>query len=287
MSAGGVRRRERARTQRGHVVEAIKTALRRSPPEAPSAIHGHFVRCSARLPPGLSLFLSVTHSGPGGGLTGVLITIEGVEGAGKSTQIQLLETRLRGAGASFLVTKEPGGTSLGKDLRSLLLSPHASGERWCPEAELLLFYADRAQHLTTVVRPALADGKIVVVDRFEDSTRAYQGAQGVDDARLDRLSELVLAGLRTDLTLVLNMDPEESLRRVQARNAGLGADFKETRFDNEALSFHRRVRDRFLDIAKGDPQRVVLIAADQPAQQVETTIWEHVAPLLRRHGHHV
>ena len=220
-------------------------------------------------------------------MTGVLITIEGVEGSGKSTQIQLLETRLRSAGLSFVISKEPGGTSLGRDLRFLLLAPHPSGELWCPEAELLLFYADRAQHLATVVRPALKAGKIVVVDRFEDSTRAYQGAQGVSDACLDSLSGVVLAGLRTDLTLVLDLDPEESLRRVEARNAGLGADFKETRFDNEALSFHRRVRDRFLAIAQGESQRVALIPADQPAQVVEAAIWERVAALLRRHGHHV
>jgi len=217
----------------------------------------------------------------------VLITIEGVEGSGKSTQIQLLEARLQKAGTAYVISKEPGGTSLGRELRFLLLAPHSSGEMWCPEAELLLFYADRAQHLATVVKPALKAGKVVVVDRFEDSTRAYQGAQGVHDSCMERLSEVVLAGLRTDLTLVLDLDPEESLRRVQARNAALGQDFKETRFDNAALSFHRKVRDRFVAIAEKEPDRVSLIPADRPPQEVEAAIWGKVAPLLRRRGHHV
>ena len=220
-----------------------------------------------------------------GGLGGVLITMEGVEGSGKSTQIQRLNARLQREGFPFIATKEPGGTSLGKELRFLLLAPHASGESWCPEAELLLFYADRAQHLASLVRPALKAGKIVVVDRFEDSSRAYQGARGVDDACLDHLSAMVLGDLRTDLTLVLDMDPEVSLQRVEARNASLGADFKETRFDQEALSFHRKVRERFQAIAAKDSDRVVLIPADRSADDVESAIWQAVAPVLARHGH--
>lgn len=220
-------------------------------------------------------------------MAGVLITMEGVEGSGKSTQIERLGARLQKADVPLVVSKEPGGTSLGRELRFLLLAPHASGEIWCPAAELLLFYADRAQHLATVVRPALTAGRVVVVDRFEDSTRAYQGAQGVNDASLDRLSELVLEGLRTDLTLILDLDPEESLRRVEVRNAGLGSAFKETRFDKETLSFHRRVRERFLGIARKNPQRVALIAADKAADEVENAIWEKVAPLLQHHGFHV
>ena len=113
-------------------------------------------------------------------MQGVFITIEGVEGSGKSTQLLHLSERLRRLGLPLVVTKEPGGTALGREIRRLLLEPHGSGETWCSEAELLLFYADRAQHLETVIRPALAAGKIVLVDRFEDSTRAYQGASGVE-----------------------------------------------------------------------------------------------------------
>lgn len=220
-------------------------------------------------------------------MAGVLITLEGVEGSGKSTQIQRLSKRLQEAQLPLVVSKEPGGTSLGRELRFLLLAPHASGELWCPEAELLLFYADRAQHLATLVRPALKAGKVVVVDRFEDSTRAYQGAQGVDEHCLDRLSEMVLGGLKPDLTVVLDMDPEESLRRVKARNEALGETFKETRFDQETLSFHRKVRQRFQEIARRDPERVCLISAEDGPDVVEKAVWARVSAVLRRAGHRV
>jgi dTMP kinase len=215
---------------------------------------------------------------------GVFITIEGVEGSGKSTQLLRLSERLRHLGLPLVVSKEPGGTALGRELRRLLLERHPSGEAWCPDSELLLFYADRAQHLETVIRPALAEGKVVLVDRFEDSTRAYQGASGVPDVALDRLSDLVLRGLRPDLTVVLDMDPEASLQRVEVRNLALGAEFAETRFDHAALAFHCKVRERFLQIARTHPDRVALVPARDPADQVEAAIWERVAPRLRQAG---
>jgi dTMP kinase len=218
---------------------------------------------------------------------GVFITIEGVEGSGKSTQLLRLSERLRHLGLPLIVSKEPGGTALGRELRRLLLEPHGSGETWCSDAELLLFYADRAQHLTTVVRPALEAGKVVLLDRFEDSTRAYQGASGVPEAALDRLSELVLRGLKPHLTVLLDMDPEVSLQRVEIRNLSLGAEFAETRFDQAALEFHRKVRNRFLMLAQDHPARVALVPARDPVDQVEAAIWARVAPLLRNAGHRV
>ena len=217
-------------------------------------------------------------------MQGVFITIEGIEGSGKSTQLLRLSERLRHLGLPLVVSKEPGGTSLGRELRRLLLERHASGETWCSEAELLLFYADRAQHLERVIRPSLADGKVVLVDRFEDSTRAYQGASGVSEATLDRLSDLVLRGLRPHLTVMLDMDPEISLQRVEVRNLSLGAEFAETRFDEAELDFHRRVRNRFLAIAQNHPNRVALIPARDPVDQVEAAIWQRVTPLLRSAG---
>jgi dTMP kinase len=220
-------------------------------------------------------------------LTGVLITIEGVEGSGKSTQIRRLATRLEACGLPAVFSKEPGGTALGKELRFLLLAPHGSGESWCPEAEILLFYADRAQHLATLIRPAIAAGKIVVVDRFEDSTRAYQGASGVSEDTLRRLRELVLGDFRPDLTLVLDMEPEASLRRVAARNGALGETFRETRFDGETLAFHRRVRGRFQEIARQEPDRVRLVAAESDPDRVETALWAEISPQLRRAGFRV
>ena len=219
-------------------------------------------------------------------MPGVLITMEGVEGSGKSTQLLRLSERLRHLGLPLLVTKEPGGTALGRELRRLLLTPHPSGEAWAPEAELLLFYADRAQHLKELVRPALAAGQVVLIDRFEDSTRAYQGASGVPEEALNRLSELVLQRLRPHLTLLLDMDPDVALQRVEVRNLAMEG-FDETRFDQAHLEFHRRVRQRFLQIALNDPQRVAVIPARDPVEQVEAAIWKRVAPLLRSAGFEV
>ena len=217
-------------------------------------------------------------------MRGVFITIEGVEGSGKSTQMLRLSERLRHLGLPLVVSKEPGGTALGRELRRLLLERHASGETWCADAELLLFYADRAQHLETLIRPSLAEGKVVLLDRFVDSTRAYQGASGVPEATLDRLSELVLRGLRPNLTVLLDMDPEVSLQRVEVRNLSLGAEFAETRFDQAALDFHRKVRGRFLMLAQAQPARVALVPARDPVDDVEIAIWSRVAPLLRSAG---
>nr|WP_320133222.1 dTMP kinase [uncultured Holophaga sp.] len=217
-------------------------------------------------------------------MSGLFITIEGVEGAGKSTQIELLLRRLVSLGVPAMASKEPGGTPLGRELRTLLLTPHISGEKWCPESELLLFYADRAQHLSTVIRPALEAGRTILVDRFEDSTRAYQGAQGIPEATMDKLGEFVLGRLRPHMTLILDMDPAISLERVRARNLAAGGSFSETRFDNETLEFHTRVRKRFLAIAQREPHRVALVNADHPAEDVHQSIWAHLTPLLRSSG---
>lgn len=218
---------------------------------------------------------------------GVLITLEGVEGSGKSTQILRLSERLRHLGVPLVVSKEPGGTPLGLEVRKLLLTHHPTGEEWCPDAELLLFYADRAQHLAQVVRPGLEAGSVVLLDRFEDSTRAYQGALGVPEAVLERLSELVVGRTRPHLTILLDMDPEASLVRVDTRNLDLGEGFQETRFDERALAFHRLVRSRFLAIHQREPNRVKVVPARAAPEEVERRIWQNAAPLLRNAGFRV
>lgn len=220
-------------------------------------------------------------------MSGLFITFEGVEGSGKSTQIRRLAERLETLGIPVTLSREPGGTALGQELRSLLLTPHASGEAWCADSELLLFYADRAQHLARVIRPAMAEGRVVLVDRFEDSTRAYQGAQGVSDSALDRLGEVVLGRLRPHLTILLDLDPGAGLDRVRHRNAALGGGFQETRFDEAALEFHVQVRSRFLAISRRDRQRVVVVSAEGTPEVVEAQVWARVAPLLRSAGHPV
>ena len=217
-------------------------------------------------------------------MNGVFITMEGVEGSGKSTQILRLSERLRRLGVPLVASKEPGGTALGMEIRRLLLTHHGSGDRWCPDAELMLFYADRAQHLAQVVRPALQAGKVVLLDRFEDSTRAYQGALGVSESTLERLCELVVGRSRPHLTILLDMDPENSLVRVDTRNLDLGDAFAERRYDEETLDFHRRVRSRFLAISHREPNRVKVVPARSAPDEVERRIWSLVAPLLRNAG---
>jgi len=219
-------------------------------------------------------------------LRGVLVSFEGIEGSGKSTQLLRLSERLRRHGVPHIVTKEPGGTALGMEIRRLLLTRHPSGEAWAPETELLLFYADRAQHLKQVIRPALEAGEVVLVDRFEDSTRAYQGASGVPEDALNHLRDLVLHRVRPNLTVLLDLDPEQGLSRAGARNEALPG-FQETRFDEAALDFHRRVRQRFLQIAKDEPQRMSVVQAKDDPAAVEAGVWRAVAPLLRSAGFEV
>ncbi|NTV74419.1 MAG: dTMP kinase [Holophaga sp.] len=216
-------------------------------------------------------------------MAGLFITMEGIEGSGKSTQLRKLASRLSDCGIPVDVSKEPGGTPLCRELRQLLLEPHASGEAWCSKAELLLFYADRAQHLAEYVLPALEKGHLVLLDRFDDSTRAYQGAQGISDSVVERIGEVVLGRLKPNLTILLDMDPVVSLARVEARNAAASG-FRETRFDQEHLEFHRRVRSRFLAIAQKEPQRMVVVPAQDAPEVVEEAIWNRLAPLLRTAG---
>jgi len=216
-------------------------------------------------------------------LSGILITLEGIEGSGKSTQLNFLTERLSRRGLPYVHSKEPGGTKLGEDLRSLLLTPHPSGDKWQPGAELLLFYADRLQHVETIVKPALQAGRIVLLDRFDDSTRAYQGAQGIPENALTVLRQMVLKGLQPDLTLLFDADPQKTLDRANTRNREKTG-FSETRFDNEALDFHKKVREMFLEIASREPDRVCVIDADKSPEDVADSVWSTVVPRLRAAG---
>jgi dTMP kinase len=215
-------------------------------------------------------------------LGGLLITLEGIEGSGKSTQMRFIHSRLSCLDVPHVCSREPGGTSLCADLRALLLTQHPSGEKWTPLAELLLFSADRAQHIEAVVRPALKDGKVVVLDRFEDSTRAYQGAQGISPSTMSALGQLVLDGLKPDLTLLFDADPEKTLNRAAARNKSRSG-FSETRFDAESLTFHKRVREEFLRIAHQEPSRVRIINGEANQETVANDVWTVVSQKLARH----
>ena len=193
--------------------------------------------------------------------TGRFITLEGGEGTGKSTLIEGLRTRLEGRGLEVIVTREPGGTKLAEHIRNIALSP-PDGESWSPLAHALLMNTARDDHLSKLIRPALAAGTWVLCDRFADSTRAYQSIDGVSQEMLSTLERIVVGGTRPDLTLLLDGPPEALLVRRQER--GGEADV----FEGKDLDFHNRVRGTFLEVARQDPDRVAILDALQSPEMV-------------------
>ena len=201
---------------------------------------------------------------------GLFITFEGGEGAGKSTQAGLLAARLTQAGREVVRTREPGGSPGAEQLRELLVTGDA--DRWSAEAEMLLNYAARDDHLRRVIRPALEAGKVVLCDRFKDSTRAYQGyAGGCDLALIDALEAAIVGETRPQLTFIFDLDPEIGLARASARGEG-----SDQRFERKGLAFHQTLRNAFNEIAAGDPKRCVLVDAGQSRDDVAEMIWRAV-----------
>jgi dTMP kinase len=208
-----------------------------------------------------------------------MVSIEGVEGSGKSTQVRRLAARLRARGIHPVVTKEPGGTALGKQLRSLLLA--SSGLSVVPVAELLLYVADRAQHVSEVVRPALEQGALVLCDRYRDATLAYQGyGRGLPLGLLRELHAHPPLDLLPDRTLLLDLDPESALARARMRNRRLGLEAAEGRFERETIAFHRKVRDGYLELAAAEPQRLRVIPADGGIDEVGARVEQALRDLL-------
>ncbi|MBE7185490.1 MAG: dTMP kinase [Methylobacterium mesophilicum] len=203
--------------------------------------------------------------------SGLFITFEGGEGAGKSTQIARLADKLRDKRYGVLVTREPGGSRGAEAVRHVLLS--GAAEPLGAKAETLLFAAARIDHLDGTIRPALERGEIVLCDRFADSTRVYQGTTGGVDLRfIKSVEKLALDGTRPDLTLLLDIDPEEGLRRAAARRGEGEID----RFEKEALDVHRTRREAFLAIAAAEPDRCRVIDAARSAEEVENVVTEAV-----------
>lgn len=197
----------------------------------------------------------------------MFITLEGGEGVGKTTQQALLAERLQREGYACVSTREPGGTALGEALRELLLH----GDPLTPLAELLLYAADRAEHVNKVIAPALAVGQVVICDRFTDSTLAYQGyGRGLDLQQVRQLNHLATGGLQPHLTLWLDLPPEVGLART-----GLA-----DRLEQERLEFHRRVHQGFQALAAAEPQRIVRIDAGGSPLEVAARIWSVVKPRL-------
>lgn len=191
------------------------------------------------------------------------ISFEGIEGSGKSTQVRLLAGYLRTKGHDVLETAEPGGTKIGEEIRNLLLEPQNHMD---PLAELLLYYASRAQLVQEVIRPAIQRNSVVITDRFTDSTVAYQGhARGIDLTVIHTLDNMVVHDMKPFLTILLDLDVEEGLRRNRHAR-------KEDRFELETVEFHKRVRKGFLQIAGEEPDRVKLVDASSGAEEISREV---------------
>ncbi len=207
---------------------------------------------------------------------GIFITLEGGEGAGKSTQAGRMAERLESLGYAVTRTREPGGSPNAEEIRNLLVN--GAPDRWTSTAETLLNYAARDSHLNETIRPALERGEIVICDRFMDSTRAYQGtAGGTDPDLIKTLEEAVIRKTMPDLTLVFDLDPTLGLGRTTKR-----AQAGEDRFENKPLEFHEKLREAFLDLVKTEPERCVLINAEQDIDKVFDDIWSVVEPRLTK-----
>ncbi len=205
---------------------------------------------------------------------GYFITFEGIEGCGKTTQIKLLAKQLASFGYKVVTTREPGGCSIADKIRSILLDADNRGMH--AMAELLLYAAARAQHVSEVIVPALKSGKIVLCDRFTDATIAYQSAgRGINRAVIDQLNQLACQSLQPDLTVLIDCDPETGLQRAQSRiEAQQGP--REDRFELEALEFHHKVRNGYLNISRQDPKRFLTIDGSGNVKDVSRIIIDNI-----------
>ncbi len=201
----------------------------------------------------------------------MFITLEGIEGAGKTTQIKDMVAFFESRGRTCTVTREPGGTAIGQKIRSILLDPECSS--MAALAELLLYNADRVQHVETVIKPALAAGKTVICDRFYDATTVYQGyARGLDIGLIMTLHALVLGGLKPDMTILFDLPTKIGLTRAWKAIRQGDRTHRETRFEKEKLEFHEKIRAGYLDMARQEPSRFTIIDARQDPIRVKEEI---------------
>ena len=203
-------------------------------------------------------------------MPGLFLTFEGIDGCGKTTQMRLLMERLRAAGHATLENAEPGGTRIGVEVRRILLD--GRNRELSPVAELLLYFACRAQNIDERIRPALARGEIVVSDRFTDSTLAYQGSgRNLGEDVVMQLHKVACRGVEPELTILIDIDLADSLARARARNVETQS--TETRLDDEAFDFHRRVRDTYLRLAAAEPNRIVKIDGRRSIEAIAEDVW--------------
>ncbi|MCK4261510.1 dTMP kinase [bacterium] len=210
-------------------------------------------------------------------MKGIFITLEGPEGSGKSTQAERLSDYLLRKGIDVLCTHEPGGTRIGERLRKILLSPRSKG--MTPLTELLLYLASRAQHVEEVVKPSLARGKVAVSTRFSDSSLAYQGyGRGLNKQLIRKMNQVATAGLKPDLTILLDIDIPQGLKRARAGSKG-------DRLEREKREFHQRVRQGYLKLAKQEPKRIKIVKVKGSIAEVQKRIRQQVEELLKKAGY--
>ena len=208
-------------------------------------------------------------------MRGKFITFEGIDGSGKSTQLRMLASDLRVKGLNVLTTMEPGGTPLGRRLRESFLETE---ENVSPLAELLLFAADRAQHIDLLIKPAIEEGKIVISDRYADATFAYQGAgRGFPERLVSQVIKLATGGLKPDLTLFFDASIDKALMRTNSRGE---SGEKKNRMDLETTEFYERVRGAYLQIAKAEPERFVTIDGNGSVAEIHTRVLKIVTEFL-------
>jgi len=204
---------------------------------------------------------------------GKFITFEGIDGSGKSTQLKLLVDLLRSKGTDVVATCEPGGTDLGRELRRVFLE---SGERVVPRAELLLFAADRSQHVELLIKPSLDAGKVVISDRYADATLAYQGAgRGFPEKLVREIIDVATEGLKPDMTLFFDLPADKAIGRMDRRRGS-----QTNRMDAEGEVFYTRVRAAYLAIAAAEPERFRTIDADRPIGAIHADVRAHIEELL-------
>jgi dTMP kinase len=214
---------------------------------------------------------------------GRFVTLEGIDGSGKSTVLNRLAEALSEQGYPVLATREPGGTAIGRSIRSVLLDVESAG--MSPLCEAFLYAADRAQHVSEVIRPALEASRLVLCDRFSDSTLVYQGAaRGLDAAWLERLCSTAAGGLVPDKILLLDISVEEGLKRLARRRKAEDTGRHEARFDEETIAFHRRVHAGYMARAEADKKRFIIIDASPSVEDVVRACIEALAPELASVG---
>jgi dTMP kinase len=212
----------------------------------------------------------------------MFITFEGIEGCGKTTQIGRLAKRLASLRIPVLLTLEPGGTRIGKQIRKILLD--SRNRDLAPLAEVMLYAAERAQHVREVIKPALKQGKWVLCDRFTDATVVYQGmTRGQDIDLIQLLNDKVTSNLQPNITILLDCPVEVGLERAKLRDKA-GRVKGQDRFEKENKAFHRKVRRGYLTVARNDPKRFLVIQADASAREVEERIFRQIQPLVSRRG---